>query len=133
MKLEKDNYTKQEVEEILKGLNKQVADLTANLAGATKKMKEIDTLKKDNLNNSIKVQMLKNGLDEDLFDLVVADDVETSKNKITKLMDLQKKQKIDNSYKPSENEHKNDDAYSVAEKKQDVEGMLKSKFSKHFK
>ena len=131
MKLEKDNYTKQEVEEILKGLNKQVADLTANLAGATKKMKEIDTLKKDNLNNSIKLEMAKNGLDLDLFDLVSADDVETSKAKITKLLDLQKKQKIDNSYKP--NEHKNDDAYSVAEKNKDVEGMLKSKFSKHFK
>ena len=128
MKLEKDNYTKQEVEEILKGLNKQVADLTANLAGATKKMKEIDTLKKDNLNNSIKLEMAKNGLDLDLFDLVSADDLEGSKLKIKKLMDLQKKQKIDNSYKP--NEHKNDDAYSVAEKKKDVEGMLKSKFSK---
>ena len=131
MKLEKDNYTKQEVEEILKGLNKQVADLTANLAGATKKMKEIDTLKKDNLNNSIKLEMAKNGLDLDLFDLVSADDLEGSKTKITKLMDLQKKQQIDNSYKPNE-QHKNDDAYSVAEKNKDVEGMLKTKFSKLF-
>ena len=130
MKLEKDNYTKQEVEEMLKGLNKQVADLTANLAGATEKMKEIDTLKKDNLNNSIKLEMAKNGLDLDLFDLVVADNIDTAKTKITKLMDLQKKQKIDNSYKP--NEHKNDDAYSVAEKNGNVEGMLKSKLSKLF-
>ena len=130
MKLEKDNYTKQEVEEILKGLNKQVADLTANLAGATKKMKEIDTLKKDNLNNSIKLEMAKNGLDLDLFDLVVADNIDTAKTKITKLMDLQKKQQIDNSYKPEQ--HKTDDAYSVAEKNGNVEGMLKSKLSKLF-
>ncbi len=130
MELKKEQYTKQEVQEMLKGLNKQVADLTANLTTATEKAKEIDTLKKDNLNNSIKVEMLKNGLDESLFDLVVSDDVETSKAKITKLLDLQKKQKIDNSYKP--NEHKNDDAYSVAEKNKDVEGMLKSKFSKLF-
>jgi len=131
LELKKEQYTKQEVEEILKGLNKQVADLTANLAGATKKMKEIDTLKKDNLNNSIKLEMAKNGLDLDLFDLVVADNIDTAKTKITKLMDLQKKQQIDNSYKP--NEHKNDDAYSVAEKNKDVEGMLKSKFSKFSK
>ena len=130
MKLEKDNYTKQEVEEILKGLNKQVADLTANLAGATKKMKEIDTLKKDNLNNSIKLEMAKNGLDLDLFDLVSADNIDTAKTKITKLMDLQKKQQIDNSYKPEQ--HKTDDAYSVAEKNGNVEGMLKSKLSKLF-
>ena len=130
MELKKDNYTKLEVEEILKGLNKQVADLTANLAGATKKMKEIDTLKKDNLNNSIKLEMAKNGLDLDLFDLVVADNIDTAKTKITKLMDLQKKQQIDNSYKPEQ--HKTDDAYSVAEKNGNVEGMLKSKLSKLF-
>jgi hypothetical protein len=130
LELKKDNYTKLEVEEILKGLNKQVADLTANLAGATKKMKEIDTLKKDNLNNSIKLEMAKNGLDLDLFDLVSADDLEGSKAKITKLMDLQKKQKIDNSYKPDN--HKNDDEYSKAEKDGNVEGMLKSKLSKLF-
>ena len=72
MELKKEQYTKQEVQEMLKGLNKQVADLTVNLTTATEKAKEIDTLKKDNLNNSIKVEMLKNGLDESLFDLVVS-------------------------------------------------------------
>jgi hypothetical protein len=130
MELNKEQYTKTEVEEILKGLNKQVADLTTDLASANEKVKEIDTLKKDNLNNSIKLEMAKNGLDEELFDLVSADNVENAKAKITKLLDLQKKQKIDNSYKP--NEHKNDDAYSVAEKNGNVEGMLKSKLSKLF-
>lgn len=130
MELKKDNYTKQEVEEILKGLNKQVADLTTDLASANEKVKEIDTLKKDNLNNSIKLEMAKNGLNLDLFDLVVADNIDTAKTKITKLMDLQKKQQIDNSYKPEQ--HKTDDAYSVAEKNGNVEGMLKSKLSKLF-
>ena len=130
MKLNKEQYTKTEVEEILKGLNKQVADLTTDLASANEKVKEIDTLKKDNLNNSIKLEMAKNGLDLDLFDLVVSDDVDTAKTKITKLMDLQKKQQIDNSYKPEQ--HKTDDAYSVAEKNGNVEGMLKSKLSKLF-
>lgn len=130
MELNKEQYTKQEVEEMLKGLNKQVAQLTTDLTGANEKVKEIDTLKKDNLNNSIKVEMLKSGLSEDLFDLVSADDVETSKAKITKLMDLQKKQQIDNSYKPEQ--HKSEDEYSKAEKNKDVEGMLKSKLSKLF-
>ena len=130
MELNKEQYTKTEVEEMLKGLNKQVADLTTDLAGANEKVKEIDTLKKDNLNNSIKLEMAKNGLDENLFDLVSADDLEGSKAKITKLMDLQKKQKIDNSYKPQE--HKSDDEYSIAEKNGNVEGMLKSKLSKLF-
>lgn len=124
MELTQDTYTKEEVQALFTEQEGKVTDLTAKLDG-------FETLKKDNLSNSIKLEMLKNGLSEDLFDLVSADDVEVSKTKISKLVELNKKNKVDNSYKPED--HKNtDDEYSIAEKKGDTQSMLKSKLSKLF-
>lgn len=130
MKLDKETYTKKEVEDIIKDLNKQVADTTAELATAQEQVKELDQLKKDNLANSIKLEMTKAGIDEGLFDLVNADDLETAKGKITKLQDIAKRNKVDNSYKPVD--HKPDDTYAEAEKAGNTEGMIKSKFAKLF-
>lgn len=130
MKLDKDNYTKQEVEDLLKNLNKQVADVTTQLTTAQEQVKELNQLKKDNLHNSIKLEMTKAGIDEGLFDLVVSDDLETAKGKITKLQDIAKRNKVDNSYKPDN--HKADDSYAEAEKAGNTEGMIKSKFAKLF-
>ena len=127
MKLDKDNYTKQEVEDLLKNLNKQVADVTTQLTTAQEQVKELDQLKK---HNSIKLEMTKAGIDEGLFDLVVSDDLETAKGKITKLQDIAKRNKVDNSYKPDN--HKADDSYAEAEKAGNTEGMIKSKFAKLF-
>ena len=131
MELNKDQYTKEEVQEMLNGLNSQVAELTANLADATSKLESMTQLQKDNLHNSIKLELVKAGFDEGLFDLVVADDIETAKGKIAKLQDLQKQKIIDNSYKPTDHST-TDDAYSVAEKQGNVEGMIKSKLAKLF-
>lgn len=130
MKLDKDQYTKVEVEALVKDLNKQVTDITAQLTTAQEQVKELDQLKKNNLENSIKLEMNKAGIDEGLFDLVNSDDIETAKGKITKLQDIAKKNKVDNSYKPVE--HKSDDAYAQAEKAGNTEGMIKSKFAKLF-
>ena len=52
------------------------------------------------------------------------------REKINKLLELKKKQDIENSYKPSD--HKADDSYSVAEKEKNVEGMIFSKLNKIF-
>ena len=121
MKLEKDNYTKEEVEELIKDLNSVLA--TSNQA--------IEELKAEKKTNAIKHELSKNGLDESLLDLVDAETVEKAQEKINKLVELNKKQKLDNSFKP-EDKKKQSDEYTHAEKTGNVEGMLKSKLSKIF-
>lgn len=130
--LTQDNYTKEEVQALLQTQETSIDDLTAKISDFEKQVKSIPELTKQNLTNSIKVEMLKSGLNEDMFDLVAdSSDIETATKKITKLVELNKKNKIDNSYKPDEHKQ-SDDEYSVAEKKGNVEGMLKSKLSKLF-
>jgi hypothetical protein len=85
---------------------------------------------KNNLATAIKNEMLKAGLDESYFDLVEAEDVKKAQEKINKLVELKKKQDINNSYKPSD--HKPDDSYSNFEKSGNVEGMIKSKITRFF-
>lgn len=130
--LEKDTYTKEEVQAFLQEQETQITDLTRKVAEFEEKVKSIPELAKANNDYAIKIEMLKNGLSEDLFDLVSADNVEVAKSKISKLVELNKKSKVDNSYKP-EGHKETDDAYSVAEKQGDVQGMLRSKLSKLFK
>jgi hypothetical protein len=130
--LEKDTYTKEEVQAFLQEQETQITDLTGKVAEFEEKVKSIPELTKANNDYAIKIEMLKNGLSEDLFDLVSADNVEVAKSKISKLVELNKKNKVDNSYKP-EGHKETDDAYSVAEKQGDVQTMLKSKLSKLFK
>lgn len=140
MKLNKDNYTKTEVQEILKGYDAKIADFTAKLNDNNSQLENLDkqketiaSLTKSNLENSIKVEMLKNGLSEDMFDLVAdSRDIDTATNKINKLLEIKKKSDIDNGYKPTEHTQENT-AYSEAQKKGDVAGMLKSKMTKLFK
>lgn len=139
MKLDKDNYTKEEVQEMLKNFDAKIQDFTTKLNDSNSQLKDlnkqkeqIESLTKSNLQNSIKVEMLKNGLSEDMFDLVAdSKDIDTASKKINKLLDLKKKSDIDNGYKPQE--HTQQTAYSEAEKKGDVGGMLKAKMSKLFK
>lgn len=121
MKLDKDNYTKEEVEEMFKDLNKLLA--LSNQA--------IEELKAEKKINAIKNELSKNGLDESLFDLVDAETVEKAQEKINKLLEVTKKRKLDNSFKP-EDKKKQSDEYSNAEKSGNVEGMLKCKLSKLF-
>ena len=132
MDLTQDNYTKDEVAKILEGYDTNVADLTAKVGDTVKLQGQLETLTKSNLETNIKLEMVKNGLSEDLFDLVAdSKDIDTATKKIQKLIGIKKKSAIDNGYKPTD--HTNtDDAYAEAEKKNDVEGMLKNKFSKLF-
>ena len=144
MKLNKDNYTKEEVTKIIEDINSnyntKIEDFTTKLNEANTKLTDIDKqketiekLNKSNLESSIKVEMLKNGLSEDMFDLVAdSKDLDTATNKINKLLDIKKKTDIDNGYKPTEHTQTNTE-YENAQKKGDVAGMLKSKMSKLFK
>lgn len=140
MKLDKDSYTKEEVTEILQGYDTKINDFTTKLndanikvADADKQKEQIQSLTKSNLENSIKVEMLKNGLNEDMFDLVAdSKDIDTASKKINKLIDIKKKNDIDNGYKPTEH-NAAQTQYDEAQKKGDVGGMLKAKMSKLFK
>lgn len=127
MELNKEQYTKEEVQALLNDYNKQVAELTANLSEAQKAQEKIKELEKANLENNIKLEMTKSGLSDDLFDLVFDEDVEKAKSKIQKLAEISKKQEINKGYIPPE--HKPNDAYAEAQKNKDVEGMISAKLS----
>lgn len=132
MNLDKDVYTKQEVEEMLNPLNKEINDLKGIVAEGNKAIERVKELEKSNLDNAIKLEVTKAGLSADeIFDLVSADSLEKAQEKINKLVEMQKKQKFDNSFKP-EDKKKQSDEYSHAEKTGNVEGMLKSKLSTIF-
>lgn len=128
--LDKDNYTKDEVAELLKRLQETITDLTGQVEDGTKAVEKVAELEKSNLDNSIKLAMTKANLSDDLFDLVSADTVENAQKKIDKLAKLQKAKDIDKSYKP-ENK-RTEDQYSKLKDKKDVEGMIGSKLSKLF-
>ncbi|WP_039656342.1 hypothetical protein [Clostridium tyrobutyricum] len=144
MKLNKDNYTKEEVTKIIEDINSnyntkieeftsKLNEANTKLADADKQKETIANLNKSNLESSIKVEILKNGLSEDMFDLVAdSKDLDAATNKINKLLNMKKKSDIDNGYKPQEHTAQKT-AYSEAQKKGDVAGMLKSKMSKLFK
>lgn len=121
MNFDKDTFTKEEVKQLFKELNDLV--VSGNQA--------IEELQAEKKANAIKYELVKNGLDESMFDLVDAETVEKAQEKIKKLVELTKKQKLDNSFKP-EDKKKASDEYSHAEKSGDVEKMVKTKISKLF-
>jgi hypothetical protein len=131
LNLEKDSYSKDEVIELFKPFETEITDLKNNVIEGNKAIEKVKELEKDNLINNIKLEMAKVGLDADtMFDLVEANSIEKAQAKITKLAELKKQNKIDNSFRPED--HKQTDEYSNAEKQGDVQGMLKSKISKLF-
>lgn len=132
IKLDKEQYTKSEVEEFFKPYEKEITDLKALVAEGNKAVEKLKELEKGNLTNAIKLEMIKNGLDPDsMYDLIDADSIEKAQAKINKLIELKKQNKLDNSFKP-EDKHKQTDEYSKHEKDGNVEGMLKSKLSTLF-
>jgi len=130
MTLEKETYSKAEVEQMLSEYESKIQELEKSIADFETMKQQYAELQKVNVAVAIKNEMLKAGLDESYFDLVEAEDVKKAQEKINKLLELKKKQDIDNSYRPTD--HKPDDSYSVAEKEKNVEGMIFSKLSKIF-
>lgn len=135
IKLDKEQYTKAEVEELFSpyaNYAKEIDDLKAIVVEGNKAIEKVKELEKGNLTNAIKLEMTKSGLDPDaMFDLIDAESVEKAQAKITKLVELKKQQKLDNSFKPEDKKKQNDE-YSKHEKDGNVEGMLKSKLSTIF-
>ena len=131
IELTKESYSKNEVQEILAQYETKIAELEKNIADVETLKQQYAELQKDNLATQIKLEATKAGLDvEQVFDLIDSDSLEKAQAKINKLLELKKKQDIENSYKP--NDHKPDDSYSVAEKEKNVEGMIFSKLNKIF-
>jgi len=130
MNLDKENYSRNEVEQMLSEYETKISDLEKQIADFESMKQQYAELQKVNIAVAIKNEMLKAGLDESYFDLVESEDVKKAQEKINKLLELKKKQDIDNSYRPTD--HKPDDSYSVAEKEKNVEGMIFSKLNKIF-
>ncbi len=131
IELNKDNYSKEEVQEMLTDYQTKISDIEKQIADFENMKNQYAELQKTNLTTQIKLEATKAGLDpEEVFDLIESDDVKKAQEKINKLVELRKKQDIENSYKP--NNHKADDSYSVAEKEKNVEGMIFSKLNKIF-
>lgn len=132
LNLDKETYSKDEVIELFKPFETELTDLKNNVIEGNKAIEKVKELEKGNLSNSIKLAMVKSGLDpETMFDLVDSDSIEKAQAKISKLAEMRKQQKIDNSFRPDD-KHKQTDEYINAEKNGDVQGMLKSKLSKLF-
>lgn len=87
-------------------------------------------LESQNLEANIKIELLKSGLSEDFADLVQADSLEGAKAKISKLLELSKKQTIKNSYKPTD--HKTENEYEKAIQKGDTRSAIKAKLANIF-
>mgnify|MGYP001291543095 CR=1 FL=1 len=131
MTLEKETYSKEEVQEMLTQYQTKISDIEKQIADFENMKNQYAELQKTNLTTQIKLEATKAGLDvEQVFDLIDADSLEKAQEKINKLLELRKKQDIDNSYRPTD--HKPDDSYSVAEKEKNVEGMIFSKLNKIF-
>lgn len=131
IELTKESYSKNEVQEILAQYETKIAELEKNIADVETLKQQYSELQKTNITTQIKLEATKAGLDpEEVFDLIESDDIKKAQEKINKLIELKKKQDINNSYRP--NDHKPDDSYSVAEKEKNVEGMIFSKLNKFF-
>jgi len=131
IELNKDNYSKEEIQEMLTQYQSKIAEMEKQIADFESMKQQYSELQKTNLTTQIKLEATKAGLDvEQVFDLIDSDSLEKAQAKINKLLELKKKQDIENSYKPTD--HKPDDSYSVAEKEKNVEGMIFSKLNKIF-
>ena len=120
-----EEATEQSTQEVnVDDIVKDYEDKIKALQGEIEGYKEIE---KASIDNSIKLELVKSGLSEDYFDLVADADVEVAKTKISKLVELQKQNVIENAYKPTD--HKVESEYEKAEASGDTKGMIKSKIA----
>lgn len=131
---QKEQYTLEEVQALVESFKAKVEE-TINakdetIAGLTTEVEKVKELTKSNHDLSIKNLAIKNGISEDMLDLIVDEDLEKVQSKIDKLKSITKEKEIDNSYKP-ENK-RSEDGYEKAIKSNDVEGALKHKLGRLF-
>ena len=129
---EKEQFTNEEVQAILDGVKGQVEviikDKDETITGLTTEGEKVKELEESNHNLSIKNLAISSGISEDLFDLIVDEDLEVVKSKIELVKGL--KQVADDGYKPTNK--RAEDQYEKAINSKDVEGALKSKLGRLF-
>jgi len=92
--------------------------------------KEIKRLKAELLQQKVVSSLQQMGA-EDFAEFVSVSDESELQAKVAKLQEVLKKRSIDSSFKPDN--HRQTDAYTAAEAKGDVIGMIESKLSKLYK
>lgn len=95
----------------------------------TDKEKEIETKEKELWAKEKSLHIKEKGL-SDFADFINGESIEDLDKSIEKLNAILEAKKLNNSYIPEG--HKTTDAYSVAEKNKDTQGMIGSKLSKLF-
>lgn len=131
---EKETYTLEDVQAIVEGFKTAVEETITTkdetIVGLNEKVEGVEELDKRNKELSQENLALKNGIDVDVLEFVVDEDLEKMQEKIDKFQELTKEKEIDNSFKPEAK--RNDDQYEKAIKDGDIEGSLKYKFQKLF-
>lgn len=124
---EKEQYTQEEVQAIVESFkNKAIETISAKDAELTGLTTEYDELKSKHHKLNISTLMKEKNIDEDLFDLVVDEDIKVVKKKIEKLATATAKK----DYKPStkREDTKEEKAYN----QNDVKSSIKYKVNKLF-
>lgn len=131
---EKETYTLEEVKELVEGFKTAVEETITTkdttIQELNEKVEGVEELQKNNYDLQVKNLAIKNGLDEDMLDLIYDEDIEKVESKIEKIKSITKEKEIDESFKPEKK--RNDDQYEKAIKDGDIEGSLKYKFQKLF-
>lgn len=131
---EKETYTLEEVQAIVEGFKTAVEETITTkdttIQELNEKVEGVEELQKNNYDLQVKNLAIKNGLDEDMLDLIYDEDIEKVESKIEKIKSITKEKEIDESFKPEKK--RNDDQYEKAIKDGDIEGSLKYKFQKLF-
>ncbi|MEY8415646.1 hypothetical protein AAK964_05045 [Tissierella praeacuta] len=130
---EKEQYTLEDVQALVEGFKSKVDEVIIakddTITELTTQAEKVKELEQSNHQLNIKNLAIENGITEDLFDLIVDEDIEVVKTKIDLVKTL-KKVDVDNTYKPEKK--RTEDAYEKAIKSKDVETALKSKFGRLF-
>lgn len=98
-------------------------------APKTDKEKEIEEKEKELWQKEKSLHIKEKGL-SDFADFINGESLEDLDKSIEKLNTILEAKKLNNSYIPQD--HKTTDAYSIAEKNKDTQGMIGSKLSKLF-
>lgn len=130
---EKEQYTLDEVKALVGDFETKAKETIASkdeiITGLTTEVEKIKELETNNHDLTIKNLAIQNGIDEDLYDLIIDNDIEVVKTKI-ELVKTLKKVDVDDGYKPKN--QRTESTYEKAIKSKDVDTALKSKFGRLF-
>ncbi len=132
---QKEQYTLEDVQGLVEGFKAKVEETinakNETITGLTTEVQKVEELTKSNHQLSINNLAIKNGIGEDMIELIYDEDLEKVQSKIDKIKAITKEKEIDDSFKP-DGKGKTEDQYEKAINSNDVEGALKHKLSRMF-